>query len=272
MAGDWIKLRKKLLTDPRVVQIMSRTHRDRFSTVGALFAMWCIADDHGEHMPGVTPAILSEMIGVKGFAEALPEDWLVVDESGVRFPAYDEHNGATAKRRAVEASKKRRQRAGQVSEKRPAQNGTRPGPEKRREELTTTVVDTAKPSADDKPKNQKAPDDSAATSKPKAKTWAAERYDELLLVAADGLTYAKGMPLINKLKGQFDKLTVETAITELCKRGQVVEVGALYGVLTQRCKDIQARPPVAARNAGDGSVSPSLRRADAFDPSHRRQA
>jgi hypothetical protein len=108
--------------------------------------------------------------------------------------------------------------------------------------LTVTQSSFAGPKATASPKATKVP----------VKSWASQRYDELLLIAADGLTYAKGMPMINKLAGgktpMFSKATLETAITELCSSGKVVEIKDLYGVLTQRCKDIQGRPPVGSRS------------------------
>jgi hypothetical protein len=69
--------------------------------LGGLFLVWCIADAHGDFMPGVTPASLSELVGLPGFVEAMPSDWIQVRPDGLRFPNYDEHNGSTAKARAL---------------------------------------------------------------------------------------------------------------------------------------------------------------------------
>lgn len=74
--------------------------------LGYLYLMWCIADAHGDFMPGVTPQALSRLLGLDGFAESLPGEWLQVRPDGLRFPDYEKHNGSTAKRRAVEAARK----------------------------------------------------------------------------------------------------------------------------------------------------------------------
>lgn len=106
MAEQWIKMRVALRDDPRVVAIALRLGQERATVLGYLYLMWCIADAHGDFMPGVTPQALSRLLGLDGFAESLPRDWLQVRQDGLRFPDYERHNGSTAKRRAVEAARK----------------------------------------------------------------------------------------------------------------------------------------------------------------------
>lgn len=106
MAGNWIKMRKTLLTDARVVRISSALNADRLRVIGGLLSVWCIADDHGDYMEGIKPSHISELIGWPGFAEAMPADWLVHDENGVSFPNYESHNGVIARRRALDSVRK----------------------------------------------------------------------------------------------------------------------------------------------------------------------
>jgi hypothetical protein len=110
MAGDWIKMRKELLTSPKVVRIMSACHADRLRTIGGLFAVWSLFDEQTTDgkLDAYTPKILDEFIGFQGLAEGmLAVGWLEVDEKGRLIAAnFEEHNGKTAKRRALENVRK----------------------------------------------------------------------------------------------------------------------------------------------------------------------
>jgi hypothetical protein len=117
MAGDWIKMRAALRSSPKVVRIASALSADgcpdRLRVVGALHAVWSLADEHSEdgRLDGYTLESLDEMIGWPGFATAMKAaGWLNVDAQGIEVPRFDEHNGASAKRRAMEAERKRRGR------------------------------------------------------------------------------------------------------------------------------------------------------------------
>lgn len=101
MTGDWIKLRKSLRSDPRVLALCAKLGKSKAEIIGALCLMWFIADDHGEKLPSVTRALLSAELGVSGLAENLPECWLADAPDGLIFPDYDAHNGSTAKARAL---------------------------------------------------------------------------------------------------------------------------------------------------------------------------
>lgn len=121
MAGDWIKMRANLSRCPQVVRIASALQADncpqgvrgRLAVVGALHAIWSLADEQTEDgkLDAYTFASLDEMIGWPGFCEAAASvGWLSQDENGVSFPRFEEHNGATAKRRAQESDRKKRVR------------------------------------------------------------------------------------------------------------------------------------------------------------------
>jgi len=135
MAGDWIKMRTNLDTDPAVVRISSRLKSDRFATVGRLHRIWAWANEHltdGQDVP-IDSVFLDQLVDCSGFAEAMRHvGWLTGRDGFLCFPSFERHNGASAKARALDADRKRESR--KTSEKRPAQNRTQTGLEKRREE------------------------------------------------------------------------------------------------------------------------------------------
>ena len=133
MAGDWIKMRIDLHTSPKVVRISSALKTDRLRTVGALHAIWCIFDLHSEDgkLDGYSTEILDSMIGFTGFCNELIKcEWLVVSGDSLCMPRFDEHNGKSAKKRAMDSERKRAVR--KMSAFETDKNGTRE--EKRREE------------------------------------------------------------------------------------------------------------------------------------------
>jgi len=46
MAGDWIKMRCNLSSHPKVVKLASRLSVTRVTVIGALHAVWTVADQH----------------------------------------------------------------------------------------------------------------------------------------------------------------------------------------------------------------------------------
>lgn len=110
MSIEWIKMRKCLLTDPRVVRIMSACKADRLQTIGGLFAAWCLFDQHTVDgmLPGYTPEVLDAIVQFPGLANAMISvGWLEYDpKSGLKATNFAEHNGQTAKRRAQESVRK----------------------------------------------------------------------------------------------------------------------------------------------------------------------
>jgi hypothetical protein len=106
---EWIKMRKSLLTDPRVVRIASALGADRFRTIGALFSAWCLFDEQTSdgRLDGYTPEIFDEIIGIHGLAVAMESvGWLEINAESIIATAFGQHNGHTAKRRAQEAARK----------------------------------------------------------------------------------------------------------------------------------------------------------------------
>ena len=141
MAGEWIKMRTDLADDPRVQKIADMVGvRDVDLVVGKLHRLWSYADQYTTDgtMRHMTTAILDRRFGLKGLGAALVSvGWMVVldDEQGIVIPNFDDHNGASAKRRAMESRRKmtarradsRVQDGGKVSAADADNNGTRRG-------------------------------------------------------------------------------------------------------------------------------------------------
>lgn len=130
MAGDWIKMRTNLDTDPRVSEIATSLAIPELHVVGCLWKLWSWADAHSldGNAIRVTSVTLDRYTGVEGFAEALRKaGWLEGRDSALTFPRFAEHNGQTAKTRADNAKRVAKHRNGDVT--------LNALPEKRREEL-----------------------------------------------------------------------------------------------------------------------------------------
>lgn len=108
MAGDWIKMRSDLATDPAVIAIAAKTGLDEFGVVGRLHSLWAWADSQtlDGNAVGVTESFLDRYLGVTGMARAMVSvGWLEVNSCGLRIPHFDRHNGQTAKARALTAKR-----------------------------------------------------------------------------------------------------------------------------------------------------------------------
>lgn len=109
---SWIKMRTNLLDDPRVGAVSMRCNVSVATTLGSLFILWAIADQHTENglLPYMTEEWLDARVGVPGFSDALRSvGWLATPQdgsAGLLLPEFDQHNGSSAKRRANEASRK----------------------------------------------------------------------------------------------------------------------------------------------------------------------
>ena len=129
MAGDWIKMRIDLATDPAVVLIATRTGLSEDETVGKLHRLWGWASRQTrDGSATVTAAWIDKYVARDGFAVAMSEaNWLTFTDNGVLFPGFDRHNSLSAKARAENT---RRQN---LSRTKRDKSATRE--EKRREEI-----------------------------------------------------------------------------------------------------------------------------------------
>lgn len=138
MAGDWIKMRTNLPTNPKVVTLSCALRAHVREIVGACFIVWAIADTHSTDgkLPGYTAEVLDNAVGLPGFmAQMAAVKWAEITPEGVVLKEFSKHNGRTAKRRADSAQRASRYRDNPVRKtSREAVTKCAPTEEKRREE------------------------------------------------------------------------------------------------------------------------------------------
>ena len=102
MAGDWIKMRTNLDTNPRVVEIAEILDLDELYVVGMLWKVWSWADSHSIDGNAIrVTCVTLDKYTCNGFADALRKvGWLEGRDKSLSFPRFAEHNGQTAKKRA----------------------------------------------------------------------------------------------------------------------------------------------------------------------------
>lgn len=130
MAGDWIKMRVNLDTDPSVIMMAAAFDTDELCIVGRLWKVWAWADQHTAdgNAVRVTHSFLDRITNCPGFAKAMREaGWLEGRDGALTFPQFSRHNGQPAKARALGKDR--------VEKHRNAPSVTEALPEKRREEL-----------------------------------------------------------------------------------------------------------------------------------------
>ena len=110
----WIKLRKSISDDPRVLGIASKLKVKPTEVIGCLTLLWFCGDTHSTDgkLPSLTPDALDKRVGLKGFsAELVKTGWLVFSEHGAEIVKFLEHNGDGAKRRIQDAKRNAKKRA-----------------------------------------------------------------------------------------------------------------------------------------------------------------
>jgi hypothetical protein len=154
MAGDWIKMRVGLTTNPKVMRLAecllddekyldwsglaygvqgyppasedeSRNERHaalrvtRYVTVTALLRFWGYANEHekNENIAGIFPEDVDEIVGVPGFARAIEvAGWATfLPTGGLSLPGFSEHN-TSAGARSNGAERQKRYRENRRSE------------------------------------------------------------------------------------------------------------------------------------------------------------
>lgn len=146
MSSSWIKVRTNLHEDPRVVALAGALGIDELHAMGMLVRTWAWADAHtidGTNIP-ISEAFLDRLVRRDGFATALRKiGWLQGSDGSLTFPRFGEHNGTTAKGRALDQRYKQARRsvpASQFAGRRasdscPDQTRTETGPDQIREEI-----------------------------------------------------------------------------------------------------------------------------------------
>jgi hypothetical protein len=150
MAGDWIKIERDLPHKPEVMRMAESLGIDELQVVGhlVLFWSWCDAN-----MSLDCPDVIGTKRGLDrascrdGMVDALLSvGWLeLVTDFGqecYRIPNFERHLSKSAKTRATEQRKKQQQRSRPKmnGDKCPEDNGTKMGPEKRREEKRENYI------------------------------------------------------------------------------------------------------------------------------------
>lgn len=116
MAGDFIRWEKGLCMKPEIVQIATRLSIPIPEAAGRCMLVWEWADGATAdgYLAGITAEFIDHVAGLKGFARAMedtrPHGWIILDEIGATIINYEKHNGACAKKRLVDAERKRRNR------------------------------------------------------------------------------------------------------------------------------------------------------------------
>lgn len=101
-------MRSNLWDDPRVARICDLTHKREAEVIGGLYWLWTMADQQTAdgRLAGFSLAAIDRKTGIKNFGAALSKvGWILESEDGVEIARFDEHNGASAKRRASEAKR-----------------------------------------------------------------------------------------------------------------------------------------------------------------------
>ncbi len=132
--GPWVKLEKSLYLDARIHRIareLAARDRGRVTggtqtpidhnafvamAIGAVSILWITCEqavDDFDRTP-FTPDDVDQFTGIKGICDLLPPEWLQVVDGQVTLPNFHNHNGTLAKRRAVDADRKRTTRADAV--------------------------------------------------------------------------------------------------------------------------------------------------------------
>jgi len=108
MAGDWIKVEHTTPEKPEVFAIAEELGIDPDTVFGKLMRIWIWADRQtiNGNAPGVTLALIDRYTGVSGFAKSMIKTgWLVEKKDGFQFSNFENHNGETAKQRALTAKR-----------------------------------------------------------------------------------------------------------------------------------------------------------------------
>ena len=107
-------MRSNLWNDTRIAKICDITNKPEREVIGGLYWIWSMADEQSVdgRLEGLSLGAIDRKTGFKGLGAALVKvGWILEDENGVEIARFDEHNGASAKKRAVMAKASSRYRA-----------------------------------------------------------------------------------------------------------------------------------------------------------------
>ena len=180
MAGDWIKMRTSLLTNPKVNGIarVLEASRDvsralstgysgdmseivtrnvmRHVTVSSLLIVWGAANEHTDDgvFKSADLSDIDDMVGIPGFGEAMESvGWASydADSNTVTLPNFSEYNTSGASRSAGAKSAAQRQKEYRDRKKQSDGDVTRDVTRDRREEKSREEIGPKGPSSPDEP-------------------------------------------------------------------------------------------------------------------------
>jgi hypothetical protein len=106
---SWLKFDTTTPEKPEVLQItIELGFEDPDMTVGKLLKVWRWFDAHSldGNAKSVTLALLDRLVGVTGIGAAMVSvGWLIANDDGLTLPNFENHNGKTAKDRALTAKR-----------------------------------------------------------------------------------------------------------------------------------------------------------------------
>ena len=108
MAERWIKMRCDLHEDSKVEDLCDHTGLDSYAIVGRLHRLWSWVGDHSidGQMVNTTDTRIDRRVAFDGFASALRSvGWIDGQDREICFVNFEEHNGATAKKRAQDSAR-----------------------------------------------------------------------------------------------------------------------------------------------------------------------
>jgi hypothetical protein len=116
----WIKVETHTPEKAEIRHIARQCGCTKAEAFLAFFRVFVWLDEQTDdgHVEFFTPADADEIAGLKGFGEALQEvRWILFGPTGAVVSNWDRHNGQSAKRRCLDAERKRavRSASGQVS-------------------------------------------------------------------------------------------------------------------------------------------------------------
>ena len=109
--AKWIKIETHTPDKAEIRQIARLCHCTKADAFLAFFRVFVWLDEQTEdgHVDYFTPDDADEIAGLKGFGNALQEvRWITFSQAGAVVANWDRHNGQSAKRRCLDAERKRR--------------------------------------------------------------------------------------------------------------------------------------------------------------------
>jgi hypothetical protein len=114
MAGDWVKWEHGFAEKPEVATTADILGVSLAEAVllWMHFFEWADKNTTNGDVPGITPSRIDMIVRHAGFARAGQQaGWMTFDAKGLILPNFLRHNGKSAKRRALDAERKRAGRA-----------------------------------------------------------------------------------------------------------------------------------------------------------------